>query len=243
MTAMFTHSSMILLSDNPPLPLAGTYFITGTDTEVGKTTVTCELIRQLSQQGKRCYAIKPVTAGTNALGLSEDAERINEFASINLPLTTTAPILLQTPCSPHIASHIDGVELQAGTIIDQTYQTLKDHPADCVLVEGAGGWFTPINAKEMCSETLAEVARGLEFPIILVVGLKLGCLNHAVLTLQAIWHSGAKVAMVVFNQLNADIPFMTEQMDWLQDYVALSLDKKNGCQNDMPVFAFNPFLS
>lgn len=197
------------------LALAGAYFVTGTDTEIGKTTVTANLVKALAEQSKTVYAIKPVTAGleTDKQGefYSADARHINQFATIKSPSQAVAPICLTTPCSPHIAANKDGITLKAEAIVETITVTLKQYPAQVVLIEGAGGWFTPINAHQ----TLADVAICLNKPVIVVVGIKLGSLNHAMLTVQAIWQAGLSVAMVVFNQLSSDAPFLDEQIAWL----------------------------
>lgn len=211
---------MNVLNEMTALHLDGVYFVTGTDTEIGKTTTTAQLVKSVADQDKTVYAIKPVTAGMeiddNGQKYSDDARRINEFASYSVngvkpPLSAIAPIQLTTPCSPHIAAQIDGVTLTKTQIVDTIRQSVEQYRADVVLVEGAGGWFTPINAQE----TLADVAATLQFPVIMVVGIKLGSLNHAMLTLQAIWQAGLEVAVVVFNQLHADTPFIDAQIDWL----------------------------
>lgn len=203
--------------------LKGAYFVTGTDTEIGKTTTTAQLVKTAAEQGKRVYAIKPVTAGMetddNGQKYSDDAKRINEFATVKPSLSAIAPIQLATPCSPHIAAQIDGVTLTQTQIVNAIHQSIDAHPADMILVEGAGGWFTPINDQE----TLADVAAALNYPVIMVVGIKLGSLNHAMLTLQAIWQADLKVAAVIFNQLQVDTPFIDAQIDWLsQQIVRLS---------------------
>lgn len=207
---------MINLSTLNTASLAnGAYFVTGTDTEIGKTTVTAQLVKTLAEQGKSVYAIKPVTAGLetaeNGEKFSDDARRINQFATVKPPVSAIAPIKLATPCSPHIASKIDDIWLQADDITQKIHTTLQYYPANVVLIEGAGGWLTPIND----SQTLADVAIGLNVPVIVVVGIKLGSLNHAMLTVQAIWQAGLTVAMVIFNQLSGDTPFLNEQIDWL----------------------------
>ena len=216
-----------LNSDN--LKLNGVYFVTGTDTEIGKTTTTANLVKALAHQGKTVYAIKPITAGLetdeNGQTYSDDAQRINEFASINPPLKAIAPICLATPCSPHIASAIDGVSLSADTITHTIRQTVSEYPADSIFIEGAGGWLTPIND----SQTLADVAVLLDFPVIVVVGIKLGSLNHAMLTVQAVWQAGLEVAMVVFNQLHTDTPFVDEQIDWLSQHLVRLSAQRQSC--------------
>lgn len=200
--------------------LQGAYFVTGTDTEIGKTTVTAQLVQQLATHGKAVYAIKPITAGLaidqQGNHYSEDAQLINQFATVKPPLSTIAPIQLTNPCSPHIASEIDGIDLQVNDIVKNIQQTLQNYPADVVLIEGAGGWFTPINHQH----TLADVAINLQLPIIVVIGVKLGCLNHTVLTLNAIWQAGLNVAMVVINQLSSDTVYFHEQTSWIDNFVA-----------------------
>lgn len=224
-----------LLHDLTALPtLQGAYFVTGTDTEIGKTTITVQLVRQCVTAGQRAYAIKPVTAGLEN-GFSSDAQQINQFANIKPPLAAIAPVRLTTPCSPHIAAAIDGVPLSAEDLIDTIQTTVADYPADVVLVEGAGGWFTPIHT----TATLADVAAGLGYPVVLVVGLKLGCLNHALLTVQAIWRAGLALALVVFNQLAADAPFVYEQVSWLQAAITQQAQRN---QTMPPQFYYHHFL-
>lgn len=212
--------------------LNGAYFVTGTDTEIGKTTTTAQLVKNIAQQGKSVYAIKPVTAGLetddNGQTYSDDARRINQFANVKPPLSAIAPIQLATPCSPHIAAQLDDVTLTNTQLVDTINNAIADYPADVILVEGAGGWFTPINEQE----TLADVAAALKYPVIIVVGIKLGSLNHAMLTLQAIWQAGLKVALVVFNQLQTDTPFVDAQIDWLSQQI---LRKYPGYQNPPPL--------
>ncbi|MBW4009828.1 dethiobiotin synthase [Moraxella osloensis] len=212
--------------------LNGAYFVTGTDTEIGKTTTTAQLVKNIAQQGKSVYAIKPVTAGLetddNGQPYSDDARRINQFANVKPPLSAIAPIQLATPCSPHIAAQIDDVTLTNTQLVDTIHNAIAAYPADVILVEGAGGWLTPINEQE----TLADVAAALKYPVILVVGIKLGSLNHAMLTLQAIWQAGLKVASVIFNQLQTDTPFVDAQIDWLSQQI---LRQSTGYQNKPPL--------
>ena len=201
------------------LPLRGAYFVTGTDTEIGKTTTTANLIKRLAEQSQCCYAIKPVTAGlaqdNNGHYYSHDATTINRFSNVDVPLSALAPIRLTTPSSPHIAAQIDNVTLTMAPILQLVEQTLKQYTADTVLIEGAGGWFTPINA----TETLADVAVALQLPVIVVIGVKLGGINHALLTLQAIWQAGLQVDLVVFNEVHAQTDFFHEQVSWLSQAI------------------------
>lgn len=212
--------------------LNGAYFVTGTDTEIGKTTTTAQLVKNIAEKGKSVYAIKPVTAGMetddNGQTYSDDARRINQFANVKPPLSVIAPIQLATPCSPHIAAQLDNMTLTNTQLVDTIHKSIAAYPADVILVEGAGGWFTPINEQE----TLADVAAALKYPVIMVVGIKLGSLNHAMLTLQAIWQAGLKVALVIFNQLQTDTPFVDAQIDWLSQQI---LRQSTGYQNLPPL--------
>lgn len=224
-----------LMDDFFILPtLNGVYFVTGTDTEIGKTTITAQLVRQRATAGQRVYAIKPVTAGLED-GVSRDAQQINRFANLAPPLAAIAPVRLATPCSPHIAAARDGVQLTTDALIDAVQTTVANYPADVVLVEGAGGWFTPINA----TATLADVAAGLGYPVVLVVGVKLGCLNHALLSVQAIWQAGLRLALVVFNQLADDTAFAHEQVAWLR---AAIMRQAQCAQAKPPQFYWHEFL-
>ena len=220
--------------------LNGAYFVTGTDTEIGKTTTTAQLVKSMAEQGKSVYAIKPVTAGLetddNGQTYSDDARRINQFANVKPPLSAIAPIQLATPCSPHIAAQLDDVTLTKTQLVDTINNAIAAYPADVILVEGAGGWFTPINEQE----TLADVAAALKYPVIMVVGIKLGSLNHAMLTLQAIWQAGLKVALVVFNQLQTDTPFVDAQIDWLTQQI---LRQSVGYQNPPPLMVKQDVLT
>ena len=220
--------------------LNGAYFVTGTDTEIGKTTTTAQLVKSLAEKGKSVYAIKPVTAGLetddNGQTYSDDARRINQFANVKPPLSVIAPIQLATPCSPHIAAQLDNVTLTNTQLVDTIHKSIAAYPADVILVEGAGGWFTPINEQE----TLADVAAALKYPVIMVVGIKLGSLNHAMLTLQAIWQAGLKVALVIFNQLQTDTPFVDAQIDWLTQQI---LRQSVGYQNPPPLMVKQDVLT
>lgn len=116
-----------LMDDFFILPtLNGVYFVTGTDTEIGKTTITAQLVRQCVTAGQRVYAIKPVTAGLED-GVSRDAQRINRFANVTPPLAAIAPVRLATPCSPHIAAARDGVQLTTDALIDAVQTTVANY--------------------------------------------------------------------------------------------------------------------
>lgn len=241
MSAIVNPNPIVMDISHTPITLQGQFFVTGTDTEIGKTTVTRQLIKNLATQNKACYAIKPVTAGLSidAQGqyFSEDGLNINQFATIKPPPTSIAPILLTTPSSPHIAGQIDGVLLSSNYIVETVRQTLQNYPADTILIEGAGGWFTPINEHE----TLADVAIQLKLPVVMVIGIKLGCLNHAVLTIQAILQAGLPISAVVFNQINANPQFYQEQVNWLIQYLLSHYFSHQQHRHKLPIFLYQAF--
>jgi dethiobiotin synthetase len=156
------------------------YFITGTDTNVGKTWATVALMRYFKSQGKSAIGMKPVASGCtmqDGLLVNADALLLQENATIKLDYQQVNPYAYALPVSPHIAGKDKPVEL---AVIVAAFNALKDQ-AQIILVEGAGGWYSPINQHQDNSD-LASV---LALPVLLVVAIKLGCINHAKLTYQA----------------------------------------------------------
>jgi dethiobiotin synthetase len=172
------------------------YFITGTDTECGKTEITLALMHLLKARGQSVLGMKPVASGAEptAEGLrNADALRIQNEASFTIDYDLVNPYAFQPPIAPHLAAEQAGqqIELQQ---IHQIYQQLGQK-ADQVLVEGVGGWRVPLNDQAAVS----DLACLLDLPVILVVGLKLGCINHALLSVEAILAYGLPLAGWVAN--------------------------------------------
>ena len=194
------------------------FFITGTDTGVGKTCATIALMQYFKQQGQTVVGMKPISAGCEWLDgqlKNEDALLIQKNASIQLPYKKINPYAFELPVSPHLAGKDNLVQ------IDTVVQYFNDLSkiADVVLVEGAGGWLAPINNKE----DIADLAKALDIPIILVVAIKLGCINHAKLTFQSIMSAGVKcngwMAMCIEpNMLKVD-----ENIETLRNYISVPL--------------------
>lgn len=160
------------------------FFVTGTDTGVGKTCATVALMRALQSQGKRVVGMKPVASGcrfNNGQLQNDDALLLQAQASLPLPYTMINPYAYAKPLSPHIAGIENPVDL--AVVLHQFAELQK--LADGVVVEGAGGWFSPINARQ----SNADLACALALPVILVVAIRLGCINHARLSFMAIRHS------------------------------------------------------
>lgn len=183
----------------PPLPtLKGVFFITGTDTEVGKTWVSCRLLERAREAGLNCYGLKPVAAGCEetAEGLrNDDAVNLMAASSVALPYEVVNPVALKAAVAPHIAAEQEGRVLSVDRLAGYVRGALNSYPADLVLVEGAGGWRVPLNDREMLSGLAAELA----LPVIQVVGMKLGCISHALLTAEAIRADGLRYTGTVAN--------------------------------------------
>ena len=160
------------------------YFITGTDTDVGKTWATIALMRYFKNQGKTVVGMKPVAAGCftqDGQLKNEDALLIQENASLQIDYDLINPYAYALAISPHIAGIHNPVKLAK---VLEGFTCLKDR-AEIILVEGAGGWYAPLNE----SEDISDLAKALALPVILVVGIKLGCISHAKLSWQAIQNS------------------------------------------------------
>lgn len=189
------------------------YFVTGTDTEVGKTLVSGALILKLREQGKKVIGFKPVVAGTylgqNDEPINEDIETLQIAA--NTPHTQSiCPYVLDIPAAPHIVAKANGIDLNIDKLQQSFGEVQSEH--DCVIVEGAGGFIVPLNDQE----NLADFAQSINLPIIVVVGMKLGCLNHALLTIEAIQSRKIKIAGWVANALAQEMNLLNENIQSLQ---------------------------
>lgn len=194
------------------LAAAGGIFVAGTDTGVGKTVVAAGLIRALAREGLRVAGMKPVAAGseqTRSGMRNEDALALAVASNIPVPYDSINPYCLLAPVSPHIAAAEEGVVIDL-ELIQHHFEKLRQL-ADAVVVEGAGGWLAPIGP----TLTMADLALALGLPVLLVVGLRLGCLNHALLTRQAIGTSGLAFAGWVGNRIDPAFARAQENIDTL----------------------------
>jgi dethiobiotin synthetase len=179
------------------------YFVTGTDTGVGKTLVAAGLLAKAARQGLTTAAVKPVAAGCEESpgGLrNDDALMLREAMTLDLPYETVNPVALAPAIAPHIAAREAGRHMGVAALAGHCRNVFERH-ADLTLVEGAGGWRVPLNDRE----TLADLARELALPVILVVGMRLGCINHALLTAEAIRNDGLPLAGWVANRVDASM--------------------------------------
>ena len=188
------------------------FFITGTDTGVGKTLVAVSLTRALVARGLRVAVMKPVAAGTMRTPdgeFNDDALELLAASNVRARYDDVNPWLLKTPASPHLAARADGVTIRHDRILGAFGRLAA--ASDLVLAEGAGGWLAPISA----TETMADIAEQLALPVILVVGLRLGCLNHALLTRDAIRARGLRFAGWIANKLQGEMPLAADNIDTL----------------------------
>jgi dethiobiotin synthetase len=174
------------------------YFITGTDTDVGKTLVSCALLHGFAARGRRVVGMKPVAAGCTAGALSDDVLQLRAASNITASDELVNPYAFEPAIAPHLAAQQAGVVIDLMRIV-AAYRKLAAQ-ADVVIVEGAGGFMVPLNG----SQTGADLAQQLGLPVILVVGMRLGCINHALLTVRAIAELRLQCAGWVANVLDVD---------------------------------------
>lgn len=194
--------------------MAKTFFITGTDTDVGKTVVACGLLAAANSQGLRSLAVKPIAAGAEMTdqGLrNDDALALDNAMSQKLPYQQLNPVCLAPAIAPHIAAMRAEKRVTVGQLEGYCRGALMT-PSDFRVIEGAGGWRVPLNN----TESLADLAKSLNFPVILVVGVKLGCLNHALLSVEAILRDGLPLAGWVANTIDAEMPEFDENIATLK---------------------------
>jgi dethiobiotin synthetase len=197
------------------------FFVTGTNTEVGKTWVSRALLLAAKSHGLRTIAVKPIAAGCERTpgGLrNEDALLLQDSITESLHYQQINPVALEPPIAPHIAAQRVGLDLTVAYLAQCCAETLRE-VHDFALVEGAGGWRVPVNRRE----TLADLAVTLQLPVILVVGMELGCLNHALLTAEAIRRDGLRLAGWVANSPGPAMPYLEENLASLRDRLAAPL--------------------
>lgn len=190
------------------------FFITGTDTDAGKTFVTVLLLDALRQRGLSTLALKPIAAGCEDVDgelRNDDALKIMQVATHSLPYQQVNPIALRSAIAPHIAAKEEGRNLSVARIAGMIRGAMMA-PVDVTLIEGAGGWLVPLNQRE----TIASLVQELQLPVILVVGIRLGCLNHALLTAQAVAATGLPLAGWVANCIDPNAARAQENIETLQ---------------------------
>lgn len=188
-------------------------FVTGTDTGVGKTWVSVVLMGLLKNSGLKVAGMKPVASGcyfTDGKLINDDAELLRHHASLRFPYDWVNPYPFKAPIAPHIAANKANVVISLDQIVSSFNQLQQQ--SDFIVVEGIGGWQVPLNSKH----TVADMALVLDLPVILVVGLKMGCLNHAILTYNTMVRSGFHRIGWIANQIDASFEAIIENIDTLE---------------------------
>lgn len=193
--------------------MKSSYFLTGTDTEIGKTFITCALLQHAQKLGLKAAGIKPIAAGTDALGKNEDVEQIRAASNVALPNAILNPYCFSPAVAPHIAAAEAGVSIGFAKIKAACDSARQQ--ADLLIVEGVGGFRVPLGA----NQDSADLAVVLGLPIILVVGMRLGCINHALLSAEAITRRPLKIAGWVANRIDPAMARFDENLATLQTLI------------------------
>lgn len=196
------------------------YFITGTDTECGKTLVTLGFMQLCLERGLKTAGMKPVAAGallTHEGLLNPDALAIQGLSKPPLSYAQVNPYCFEPAVAPHLAAKLSGTSIDMEAIKQQYQQLCKTH--DAVVVEGAGGWKVPLNGEQ----DMAELCRQLNLPVVLVVGLRLGCINHALLSVEAILASGQPLLGWIANHIDANMSLAEDNIQTLKQRIKAPL--------------------
>ena len=192
------------------------FFITGTDTEIGKTFVSSLLIKLLEEEGFKVIGMKPIASGAKIIDgclKNDDALSLMQASNVDIDYKKINPYVFEPAISPHLAAEDAGIEIDL-TKIKNNFTELEKK-SNIVIVEGVGGWFAPLSLHT----TVADLAEELNQPIILVVGLRLGCLNHALLTAQAIRQSGLVIAGWVANYVEKDFSVAEKNIETIKHFL------------------------
>lgn len=193
------------------------FFLTGTDTEIGKTFITCALLHKAAHSGYKAAGLKPVAAGTDEAGLNDDVENIRVASNVALPLRTSNHYCFAAAVAPHIAAAEQGVAIEFARIRETLDTALTQ--ADFIIIEGVGGFKVPLGT----DGDSADLAVALGLPVILVVGMRLGCINHALLTADAIKQRGLHLAGWVANRIDPAMSRFEENLATLKSALTAPL--------------------
>jgi dethiobiotin synthetase len=194
--------------------------VTGTDTGVGKTLVACALLRAIAEHGQRVIGMKPVAAGAelrDGAWRNDDVDALVAASNVRTDSAKMNPYCLHLPVAPHIAAREEGIEIELA-VIERAFAALRAI-ADFVVVEGVGGFRVPLAS----GTDTADLAKALGLPLVLVVGMRLGCINHALLTVEAIAARGLPLAGWVANRIDPRMEKAAENVASLRERVAAPL--------------------
>ena len=207
------------------------FFITGTDTNIGKTAITCSLIAKCIEEGFRAGGMKPVAAGChieNGYMISDDVKKIIEVSNVDLNIEEINPYSFELPIAPHISFKSNEIDIY----LIKKYLRSFENKMDYLFIEGVGGYAVPLTE----TFTTADLVESLDIPVILVVGMKLGCINHALLTIQSILNKKQKLCGWVANRIDGDMEAYEENFSFLKEKI------KAPCLGEVPYFKdFDPY--
>ncbi|WP_199611616.1 dethiobiotin synthase [Flocculibacter collagenilyticus] len=196
-------------------------FVTGTDTDVGKTLISNALLHKYNELGLKTVGFKPVAAGSEVIDGKEvngDGWTLQQNSSMPVSYEEVNPYLFTPPIAPHIAAKAVGVEITNKLLLAH-YQKLVNKAPDVLLTEGAGGWFLPLNCNEGNTEYLCDFVSAVNCDVVLVIGMKLGCLNHALLTIDKIKQQGLTLVGWVANKIDPNMLNLNENIQTLNSLV------------------------
>ena len=207
------------------------FFITGTDTNIGKTAITCSLIAKCIEEGFRAGGMKPVAAGChieNGYMISDDVKKIIEVSNVDLNIKEINPYSFELPIAPHISFKSNEIDIH----LIKKYLRSFENKMDYLFIEGVGGYAVPLTE----TFTTADLVESLDIPVILVVGMKLGCINHALLTVESILNEKQKLCGWVANRIDGDMQAYEENFSFLKEKI------KAPCLGEVPYFKdFDPY--
>ena len=207
------------------------FFITGTDTNIGKTAITCSLIAKCIEEGFRAGGMKPVAAGChieNGYMISDDVKEIIEVSNVDLNIKEINPYSFELPIAPHISFKSNEIDIH----LIKKYLRSFENKMDYLFIEGVGGYAVPLTE----TFTTADLVENLDIPVILVVGMKLGCINHALLTVESILNKKQKLCGWVANRIDGDMQAYEENFSFLKEKI------KAPCLGEVPYFKdFDPY--
>ena len=207
------------------------FFITGTDTNIGKTAITCSLIAKCIEEGFRAGGMKPVAAGChieNGYMISDDVKKIIAVSNVDLNIKEINPYSFELPIAPHISFKSNEIDIH----LIKKYLRSFENKMDYLFIEGVGGYAVPLTE----TFTTADLVENLDIPVILVVGMKLGCINHALLTVESILNKKQKLCGWVANRIDGDMQAYEENFSFLKEKI------KAPCLGEVPYFKdFDPY--
>ena len=196
--------------------------IIGTDTEIGKTYISCEILKHLNKQQLNVAGIKPIASGVTQIDgkyVNEDAYKLQQCSNNNLTIKQINPICFKEAIAPHIAAKLENHSMTVDSIIQINNAMLSDKSYDHIIIEGVGGLMTPLNQ----DQTYLELLEKWQHPVILVVGMKLGCLNHSLLTYNMLLQKNIPVLGFIINQISPDMPYQEQNMEYLTQKLQIPL--------------------